>query len=544
MASRYRVIRELGRGAMGRVFLAYDQLLDREVAIKELVLPAHLEGEEREEAKNRFRREAQAAARLSHPHILTVHDFLWGPNKAFIVMEYLEGKTLRDILEERLLSPAELLGLAPMVCDALDYAHSRGVIHRDIKPDNIFVLENGSIKVADFGIAKIIHSPGTLTRESILGTPNYIAPEMIAGEGYDHRVDVFSWGAAMYELLTGTRPFDADGDYAILYRIVNERERPLRELRDDVPEDLARLIHRALEKDPDRRFQSMREMREEFLRIRARLGMKGEEETFDRDTARQRDLEEAGRLEEFSPVEYESDGAFLIHRDREWMSLIARIYSEKERSRQEVDAPAEDGSPAGVAAPGRKVGHPATRDPRPLYPTGSEARPRVPPGAVHRWESPAQARVPLRELKERDRKEAVLWAVAALAGCMVGISSYGLPWANGSLILPKGVSGFQLVEGTALTVLLGLALLLEGVFLLGWRKDFLLNLGEVLSLLSVFCLLAFVGLRLVGGVGVEKAQALDAWKYLSGVGIGFWLGSAGSLAAVAFGGRARATWPG
>lgn len=547
MASRYRILREVGRGAMGRVFLAHDQLLDRKVAIKELMLPSYLDREQQEEARERFRREAQAAARLSHPHILTVHDFLLGPSKAFIVMEYLEGKTLRDILEERLLSPAELLGLAPMVCDALGYAHASGVIHRDVKPDNILVLENGSIKVADFGIAKVIQAPGNLTRESILGTPNYIAPEMVTGEGYDHRVDIFSWGATMYELLTGVRPFEAESDYATLYRIVHQRERSLRELREDVPEDLARLIHRALEKDPDRRFRDMGEMREEFLRIRARLGMKGEGEPFDREKARLQDLEEAERLEEFSPVEYESTGNFLIHRDREWRELIARIYSEKESTLEAGVVPAGGTEGPGPGTSGLRERAPGATPmdspPGPELVTMGVARLRLPPGAALTWESPAEARKPAERLLERDRKEALGWAGAALAGCVVGISSFGFPWARGTLLPPKGVSGFQLMEGTAFMILLCLALLVEGVFLLGWRKRFLLNLGEILAMLSMFCLMAFVGLRLVGGVGVEKAQGLEAWRYLTGMGVGFWLGAAGSLAAVSFGGRARAAWP-
>ncbi len=543
MASRYRLIREVGRGAMGRVFLAHDRLLEREVAIKELILPSHLDEEQRNEAKERFRREARAAARLSHPHILTVHDFLWGPNWAYIVMEYLEGKTLRDILEDRLLSPSELLSLAPMVCDALQYAHQKGVIHRDIKPDNIFVLESGSIKVADFGIAKMINAPAAMTRGSILGTPNYIAPEMIAGDEYDHRVDIFSWGATMYELLTGTRPFDAEGDYAVLYRIVNDRERPLRELREEVPEELARLIHRSLEKDPERRYQSMKEMKEEFLRIRAGLGMRGEAESFDREEARRRHLEEAERLEDFSPVEYESSGAFLIHRDQEWKDLIARIYSEKGSSTPETGAASSrvESEPGEAASRIMDPGLISTAFA--ASSSGRETPVRLPPGVLNRWESPAQARTAPVDREEREKRKAMAWMGAAVVGCVMGVASFGLPWASDSLLLPKGVSGFDLLEGKVLTLLLGSTLLLEAAFLLGWRRRALLNLGETLSLLSIFCLLAFVGLRLMGEVGVERTQGLEFWNYLTEVGIGFWLGAAGSLAAASFSGRARSSWP-
>ncbi|MFW6113317.1 MAG: serine/threonine-protein kinase [Actinomycetota bacterium] len=140
MAARYRIIKEIGRGAMGRVYLAHDNLLERQVALKELVAPGYLSEDEREEIRERFRLEAKAAARLTHPYVMTVHDIVVSGDRQFIVMEYLEGKTLREVLAERVFSAEEVLSIAPMISDALDYAHSNGIVHRDVKPDNIFVI--------------------------------------------------------------------------------------------------------------------------------------------------------------------------------------------------------------------------------------------------------------------------------------------------------------------------------------------------------------------------------------------------------------------
>ncbi len=268
MAARYRIVREIGRGAMGRVYLAHDDLLDRDVALKELAVPEYLDEKEKEELRERFRLEARAAARLSHPHILTVHDIISAGERQFIVMEYLEGKTLRDVLAERSLSVEEVLSMAPMIGDALHYAHSHGIVHRDIKPDNIFVLENGNVKVADFGIAKMLKVSDRTHTDVIMGTPNYIAPEMVRGRPYDHRVDIFALGVTIYEMLSGRRPFDAENDFAVIYRVVTEEPLPLSELVEDAPPSLVRAVHKALRKDPSLRHRDMEEFKADLMEVR------------------------------------------------------------------------------------------------------------------------------------------------------------------------------------------------------------------------------------------------------------------------------------
>lgn len=334
MAARYRILREIGRGAMGRVYLAHDTVLERDVALKELVAPQYLSDHEKEELRERFRLEARAAARLAHPHILTVHDIISTGDRQFIVMEYLEGKTLRDILGERALSPEEVLSIAPMISDALGYAHSHGIIHRDVKPDNIFVLENGNIKVADFGIAKMLKVSDRTHTDVIMGTPNYIAPELVRGLDYDHRVDVFSLGVTLYEILSGRRPFDSENDYAIIFKIASEDPEPLDRMREGLPPDLVRVVHRALEKEPDRRYPDMRELKQDLMKVRAGLGMstagetagKEREDAFSKEEALKRALEAAKGIGGEAAAEPEDSAGPDFRRDREWKELIARIY--------------------------------------------------------------------------------------------------------------------------------------------------------------------------------------------------------------------------
>lgn len=250
---RYEVLRPLGRGAVGEVFLARDPALGREVAVKTLAgLDALPEGE-REEARVRFLREARAAAGLSHPHIVTIHDVGEADGVPFIAMEFLDGTTLdRYTKSGHLLPPPKVLEIGVQAALALDEAHRRGIVHRDIKPANLVLLSDGGLKVADFGLAKGPES-GLTARDTILGTPNYMSPEQIAGRDLDGRTDLFSLAVSLFELLAGRRPFGGDTVSSVLYRIVNDPAERLAAANPEMPAALDALLDRALAKDPEKR---------------------------------------------------------------------------------------------------------------------------------------------------------------------------------------------------------------------------------------------------------------------------------------------------
>ncbi len=197
---KYQIVERIGRGGMGTVFKAHDPVLDRLVALKVI----SSEGDVTEELKARFFREAQACAKLSHPNIVVVHDLGEAAGKLFIVMEFLDGQELKHVIERKTLPLEDKLSLMIQVCDGLHFAHQKGIIHRDIKPGNIFVLRNGQVKILDFGIARIAAGtdPGLTRTGLIMGTLRYMSPEQARGR-VDHRSDIFSVGAVFYELLAG-----------------------------------------------------------------------------------------------------------------------------------------------------------------------------------------------------------------------------------------------------------------------------------------------------------------------------------------------------
>jgi tRNA A-37 threonylcarbamoyl transferase component Bud32 len=526
MAARYRIEKEIGRGAMGRVYLAHDALLDRDVALKELATPAYLSGEEREEVRGRFRHEAQAAARLTHPHILTVHDIVSSGDRQFIVMEYLEGKTLRQILAERTFSAEELLSIAPMVSEALDYAHSQGIIHRDIKPDNIFVLESGNIKVADFGIAKMLKVSDQAHTDVIMGTPNYIAPELVKGMAYDYRVDIFSLGVTLYELLAGRRPFDADNDYAIIYKVASEEPVPLAEVRNDLPPDLVRVINRSLEKDPGRRYPNMKEVKEDLMKVRAELGMSTarEKESFDKEKALQSELEKARGLDDAKPVEDESPGGFDFRRDREWKELIARVYHKgpeghdialtaAKRARwEELEAMARDGTPPSRAPAGGTARMFAVESGGAAPVRGYQAAYR--PGAA----------TPGRHTKLADPTGTMRWSTVAITAGVLVVLSVMLPWIGGSLHPSRNLFGVTFPEGMAVVVLTALVLCADALLLLGVGEPRIwVRTMKGLSFFGLLVVLLFFGLRIFAGIGYEQMVGIGALDYVKGVGWGLWL---------------------
>ena len=249
---KYRIIREIAR-SNDIVYEAIDPTMARRVAIKELQLPPHLAGAQKRERIERFYREAKAAGTLSHRNIVTIHDVGQENDRHFLVMEYLEGQSLRDILQMQGALPLkETVEITLQLCDALAYAHSRGVVHRDVKPDNVHILPGGIIKLTDFGIARITAEPSITSQGQVFGTPSYMSPEQVASHTVDHRTDLFSMGITLYEMLTGRKPFQGDSVITITYNIMNvQPPMPV-----GVPAALQQILQRALAKDPNLRYQN------------------------------------------------------------------------------------------------------------------------------------------------------------------------------------------------------------------------------------------------------------------------------------------------
>ena len=252
---RYEILQELGQGAMGTVYLGRDPSINREVAVKTINY-ADVAPEELSDVKGRFFREAEAAGKLSHPNIVTIYDMGEDHDMAYIAMELLKGKELTHYCQKKNLMPIKrVLNVVSSVAEALGYAHSRQVVHRDIKPANILHLDDNQIKVADFGIARVISSSKTQTG-IIFGTPNYMSPEQVAGKKVDGRSDLFSLGVVFYELLTGERPFKGDNMTALLYAVSKTEYVPLAEVAPKVPPCCVEVVERLLAKGVSQRYQS------------------------------------------------------------------------------------------------------------------------------------------------------------------------------------------------------------------------------------------------------------------------------------------------
>jgi serine/threonine protein kinase len=271
---RYEVVSELGKGAMGIVYLAKDPVIGRMVAIKTIrASQGSDDDEDTLEFRERFVREAQTAGILSHPNIVTIHDIGEDPETqvSFIAMEYIEGKNLKQLLGEKTKFPYDQVSeIVAEVAEALDYAHRKGIIHRDVKPANIIITTDGKVKITDFGIAKIASSNLTTTGQ-FLGTPNYMSPEQVSGSPVDGRTDLFSLGVVLYELLTGRKPFQGDNLTAISYKIVHEDFTPPADLSPDIPVDFNDVVARAMAKDPWNRFQRGKDMALELYQLKARI---------------------------------------------------------------------------------------------------------------------------------------------------------------------------------------------------------------------------------------------------------------------------------
>jgi serine/threonine-protein kinase len=262
-AGRYQIIEELGRGGMGVVYKAQDTKLKRTVALK--FLPPELTHVS--DVKERFMREAQAAAALDHPNICTVYEFDEAEKKTFISMAYIEGQSLKKKIESGPLELDETLKIATQVAEGLQEAHKKGVVHRDIKSANIMVTEKDQAKVMDFGLARIAGG-ALVTKEGMtMGTIAYMSPEQARGEEVDHRTDIWSLGVVLYEIFTGQLPFKGEHDQAVVYSILKEKPKPITDLRSEIPMAIEQVVSKALEKNPNERYQHLEELVEDLRSI-------------------------------------------------------------------------------------------------------------------------------------------------------------------------------------------------------------------------------------------------------------------------------------
>ena len=254
---KYLIVEKLGQGAMGEVFKAQDSVLERPVAIK--IITGRLSQDEK--ARDRFLREAKAAAQLNHPNIITVYDFGEEQGMAYMAMELLEGRDLRELLERgEVAATSDKLAIIEQILDGLAFAHAKGVVHRDLKPGNVRILPSGQVKIMDFGLAR--RTEDAAATGVVMGTPYYLAPELAHGERYTARSDLFSLGAMSYEILAGKRPFLGRTIPAVLYAVVHREPTPLAELAPDIPPAVVGVVMCALSKAPDRRYADAGEMRE------------------------------------------------------------------------------------------------------------------------------------------------------------------------------------------------------------------------------------------------------------------------------------------
>lgn len=266
---RYRILKELGRGAMGIVYLCEDESLQREVAVKALLLAA--DSRDMAEHEARFRQEAKAAGGLNHPNVITIHDLGREGDWLYIAMELLQGMELRDLLKQGPLPPALAADIAAQVARGLAAAHGRGVVHRDIKPSNIMVVGERHAKVMDFGVARVQASELRTRTGVLIGSPKYMSPEQVGGHPVDHRSDIFSLGSVLYEMVTGRPPFSGEELPKLLNDILHGTPLPASSVRPDLPPALDQIIARCMEKNAAARYQDGRDLARELMEFRSTL---------------------------------------------------------------------------------------------------------------------------------------------------------------------------------------------------------------------------------------------------------------------------------
>jgi len=257
MLGRYEVEKELGKVALGIVYLGKDPKISRVVAIKTMALAQEFEDDELEEVKERFFREAETAGRLSHPNIVTIFDAGEEHDLAYIAMEFLKGEDLaKHTKKDNLLDIKTVVSIIIRSAEGLAFAHGQNVVHRDIKPANLmYEAESDSLKITDFGIARITDSSKTKTG-MVLGTPSYMSPEQLAGKKVDGRSDLFSLGVMFYQMLTGSLPFTADSMASLMFKITNEEAPDIKTIKPDLPECISMVITKKLIKNGDERYQT------------------------------------------------------------------------------------------------------------------------------------------------------------------------------------------------------------------------------------------------------------------------------------------------
>lgn len=266
--SHYRILEKLGEGGMGVVYKALDTTLGRTVALKFISASAATD----ESMKQRLMREAKACAALNHPNITTVYEFVQTEEHEFIAIEFIEGKTLDKVLEKKQFELVEALTLALQLLDGVEAAHRKGIIHRDLKASNIMLDADGRAKIMDFGLAKLAQGSLLTQAGSTVGTAAYMSPEQARGEETDHRTDIYSLGVVLYQVLTGQLPFHHAHHLAILYAVVNENPKPLRELNDAIPLQLEAIVLKAMAKTPGERFASCAEMARSLIQVSESIG--------------------------------------------------------------------------------------------------------------------------------------------------------------------------------------------------------------------------------------------------------------------------------
>ncbi len=262
--SHYTILQQIGSGGMGVLYLAEDTQINRKAVLK--FLPENLNNDN--EINLRFKREAQAAGSLSHPNIVTIYDVGVHEDKTFIAMEYVEGKTLREIIDDDELTIEQIKDVSIQICEGLHEAHSKGITHRDIKPENILIDGNGKVKIVDFGLAKTTNATKELTKKSsTLGTIKYMSPEQIRNQKVDQRTDIWSFGVILYEMITGRYPFKGEHDASLFYSIINQTPEPLARFKSNISESFQRIIDKALNKEPKTRYQHIDDVLSDFRRV-------------------------------------------------------------------------------------------------------------------------------------------------------------------------------------------------------------------------------------------------------------------------------------
>ncbi len=263
----YQIIEKLGEGGMGVVYKAKDTKLEREVAIKFLPRQIAANGEERE----RFKIEAKAAAAHNHPNIATIHAIEEVDDEMFIVMEYIEGRELKEQVESGKLKVEKVMDIATQIAEGLQAAHKKGIIHRDIKSSNIMITAGDKIKIMDFGLAKIGAGLHLTKSGTTLGTVSYMSPEQVRGEEVDSRTDIWSFGVVLYEMLSGEKPFKGDYEQAVLYSIMNEEPDLVSTILTGMPKETGKLVNKALAKNPDERYQRMEDVISDLKSIKKEI---------------------------------------------------------------------------------------------------------------------------------------------------------------------------------------------------------------------------------------------------------------------------------